>query len=98
MIPEPHRWISSTYTPPRNASTARPEEQRVVRAATPPRAAVFEWKKRRKKRFFAEKPPRGDRARALRRRHARFSPALERSGGGASRDRIFHAKRADTAT
>ena len=56
MIPEPHQWISSTYIPPRNASTARPEEHRVVRAATLPRAAVFEWKKRRKIRFFAEKP------------------------------------------
>ena len=56
MIPEPYRAISSTYTPSRNASTARPGEHRVGRAVTPPRAAVFEWIKRRKRRFFAEAP------------------------------------------
>ena len=56
MIPEPHRAISSTYTPSRNASTARPGKHRVGRAVTPPRAAVFEWIKRRKRRFFAEAP------------------------------------------
>ena len=56
MIPEPHRAISSTYTPSKNASTARPGEHRVGRAVTPPRAAVFESFKRRKRRFFAETP------------------------------------------
>ena len=98
MIPEPHRVISSTYITPRNASTARPGEHRVVRAATPPRAAVFEWETTRKRREKAQKrASRRTRSRASLTKRAVFACALT-LGWSRVTSPNFHAKRAETTT
>ena len=85
--------------PPQGTPRRRGRENTAWCAPRRPLAPRFlNGRKREKDAFSRKSAPRDEPGRAFPPGNARFSPALERPGGGASRDRIVHAKRAETTT